>query len=313
MTKPDKILFITITIFVLALSSLFFILPQKDFSDSENRYLSKAPIFNIKSLLSGEYTKGISNFCTDQFPLRKMATSLYALSERTLGKKIIGNTVCYNDHLISIQKNEISKQNIPFSAVIIDSKHTLFKNQSNKLSLYYKTDHHRTTYGAYLIYLEVCEIFNLNPYPEEYFKKEIISTSFYGTSFFASQLPFFAVEPDKIELWRYNNDSDIKVIVEEKSDVVLPLYDFTKLSTSDKYAVFLGGNYAHAKVYSDNDKPTLLLFKDSFANAAVPFLALHFNIELIDPRYSTKMQLSTIYHNKEYDYCLFIGCLESFQ
>ena len=118
--------------------------------------------------------------------------------------------------------------------------------------------------------------------------------------------------PDSIELWRYSGDDNVTFTVHGTQKSLLGFYDLSKLDTVDKYAVFLGGNYAHATLFSSSDKPTLLLFKDSFANAVIPFLALHFNIDLIDPRYATKAQISAVYNDSSYDYRLFIGCLESF-
>jgi hypothetical protein len=50
----------------------------------------------------------------------------------------------------------------------------------------------------------------------------------------------------------------------------------------------LGGNYATLTVdQGESDtRPTLLLIKDSFANALMPFLARHFRILAVDPRYA---------------------------
>ena len=312
MKRTDKTLLIICAAFVVIIGSLIFILPQKEFSESENRYLSKMPSFNISSLLSGEYTKEISSFYTDQFPLRKAATSLYAISERSIGKKNVGDVICYEDQLIPISKKEKTAKEIPIPAVCIQSKYSLFRSNNNELSYYYNTDHHRTTYGAYLVYLEVCKKLKIEPYPESYFAKESVCTDFYGTSFFRSRLPRFAVLPDSIELWRYPEDESITLTIQDTKKSSKGFYDFSKLDTADKYAVFLGGNYAHANVTSSPDKPTLLLFKDSFANAVIPFLALHFNIDIVDPRYISKSQLSEFYNTQSYDYRLFIGCLESF-
>ena len=36
----------------------------------------------------------------------------------------------------------------------------------------------------------------------------------------------------------------------------------------------------------EDDRPRLLLIKDSYANALIPFLALHFDITVVDPRYT---------------------------
>ena len=162
------------------------------------------------------------------------------------------------------------------------------------------------------MYLEACQKLKIQPYPESYFTKERVCDDFYGTSFFKSALPKFVVTPDFIELWRYENDEDVILTIHYSGKMSKGFYDFSKLDTADKYAVFLGGNYAHATVASSVDKPTVLLFKDSFANAVVPFLALHFNIEIIDPRYATKTQISAAYNSADYDYVLFIGCLDSF-
>ena len=54
----------------------------------------------------------------------------------------------------------------------------------------------------------------------------------------------------------------------------------------DKYKVFLSGNtdLLHIK-NEDTDLPKLLLIKDSFANSLIPFLALHYDIDVIDLRY----------------------------
>ena len=81
----------------------------------------------------------------------------------------------------------------------------------------------------------------------------------------------------------------------------------------DKYAVLLGGNYAHASVYSDAEKPSLLIIKDSFANAVIPFLSLHFNIDLVDPRYATPPQIKKIFNKKSYSEKIIIACAESFK
>jgi hypothetical protein len=238
MTRSDKMLIIICSVFIFIFGLLIFILPQKDFSESENRYLSRLPSFNANALISGNYAKGLSNFYTDQFPCRNIATSLYALCERSIGKKNVGGVICYNEQLIAIPEKQPTNKDIPIPAICVDSKYSLFKKQSTDLSLYYNTDHHRTTYGAYLLYLEACEKLNIKPYSESYFKKEKVSSNFYGTAFFKSRLPRFALTPDAIELWRYENDEDVTLTVHTSQMPTLGLYDLSKLNTADKYAVF---------------------------------------------------------------------------
>jgi hypothetical protein len=48
----------------------------------------------------------------------------------------------------------------------------------------------------------------------------------------------------------------------------------------------MGGNYSRIQIRSENTtRPSVLLIKDSFANSVIPFLARHFDLDVIDPRY----------------------------
>ena len=178
--------------------------------------------------------------------------------------------------------------------------------------LYYKTDHHRNADGAYLLYVESCKKLGVIPFEKSYFTKQTVCDDFLGTAFSRSCLPEFCVSPDTITLYRYEGDENVKITVHDTETSHLGFYDFSKLETADKYAVFLGGNYAHATVFTNGEKPTLLLIKDSFANAVVPLLSLHFNIELIDPRYSSPPQISNLIASLQYDRALILACYESF-
>lgn len=64
-------------------------------------------------------------------------------------------------------------------------------------------------------------------------------------------------------------------------------YDPSKLDEKDKYAVFFGGNYGKIDIRTTADSTArLLVFKDSYANCLVPFLAPYYReIVMIDPRY----------------------------
>ena len=64
-------------------------------------------------------------------------------------------------------------------------------------------------------------------------------------------------------------------------------YDRSYLEGKDKYGALIGGNNGRVRITDTKnpDKPTLLLIKDSFAHAAVPYLAEHFQLEILDLRY----------------------------
>ena len=87
----------------------------------------------------------------------------------------------------------------------------------------------------------------------------------------------------------YRYDGDESYLVENvlTGDKIDGFYATSLLETKDKYSSFIGGNNAHVRVYdtaATGTKPTLILVKDSFAHSVVPFLALHFNLEIIDLR-----------------------------
>lgn len=314
-TLNDKILLFVIAGFVLSLGILIFILPQKDFSESENRYLTRLSAPKLKTVVNGEYAKTLTSFYTDQIPMRKEFTRIYSLFELSLGKREINGVIKLDNRLIARDKKgqpklpALSKNTVK---VNVESKHKLFLNDSSKLELYYKTDHHRTTKGAYLLYVEVCKKLEITPYEESYFKKETVCDDFYGTTFFRSCLPKNAVTPDSIELWRYESDSEIQLKADGKNCGFKGFYDLSKIAGTDKYAVFLGGNYAQVSIKSDQKKPTLLVIKDSFANAVIPFLALHFNIEMLDSRYMTVTEMQRAVDSMNFDHSLFLACEESF-
>ncbi len=151
--------------------------------------------------------------------------------------------------------------------------------------VYYRTDHHLTTEGAYLLYCELGKTLGYEPKGREFFSPQTVSEHFLGSA--DSAVGGIASRADSIELYRYDADERFLVTDGETGEVREGFYDPSALERKDQYTVFLGGNFAHLSVNdpTGNDKPRLLLVKDSFANALIPFLAVHFDLEIVDPRY----------------------------
>ncbi len=147
-------------------------------------------------------------------------------------------------------------------------------------SYYYRTDHHYTSYGAYRAYTILADKLGYEPKPDSFFEKEIVSKNFCGTSMRTSG--FYLVPKDEITLFRYDADTNYNVIADGKQ---IELYDFSKLDTTDQYAVFLGGNHARVDISNGESKPKLLVIRDSFADSLAPFLAIHYDLTYIDLRY----------------------------
>ncbi|MEG2246811.1 MAG: DHHW family protein [Peptostreptococcaceae bacterium] len=150
--------------------------------------------------------------------------------------------------------------------------------------IYYKTDHHWTTTGAYYAFLDFAKKTNLKVEPESYDKLRV-TNDFYGTLYSKSG---YKVDPDEVDIYTPKDKND-QIIVEYKEEKKKSptIYNSEALNKKDKYEVFLGGNHplVDIKTTSTSDK-TLLIIKDSYANSFVQFLTPYYKeIIMIDPRY----------------------------
>ena len=169
----------------------------------------------------------------------------------------------------------------------IDIGNVLLKEKDN-YNLYYKTDHHWTTYGAYFGYREYALENNIDYIDISLFNKEVISDSFVGSTYSKVVDPMSMDE--EIVLFNYKSyDLDVNYVMSNKNTKTL--YNFMYLNKKDKYAMFLDNNHPLIKI-TNNDVSngnSLLVIKDSYANSMIPFLVNHYNyIYVIDPRYYKK-------------------------
>ena len=156
--------------------------------------------------------------------------------------------------------------------------------------IFYRTDHHWTSLGAYYGYTGLASALGYTPVPLTDYTPTVRSTEFYGTVFSSSGVRW--VKPDTITT--YVPDDGITVVSHTYDNAGNPveeqraLYVESFLSVKDKYSMFLGGNQSLGVVTNTNnpDGPKLLIIRDSYADSLVPFLTAHYSeIHLIDPRY----------------------------
>lgn len=157
------------------------------------------------------------------------------------------------------------------------------KTQKNE-NIYFRTDHHWTTRGAFYTYEAVIKEMGITPYRATDFLIEDVSNQFYGT--FYAKANDFSITPDKINVFKPKQFMQYKVNADNHFTLD-GLYDESVLNKRDQYAYFLGGNYAKTVITSSvKNGKKLLLVKDSYAHAIVPFLANHFEeIHMLDLRY----------------------------
>ena len=163
-------------------------------------------------------------------------------------------------------------------ATVINVKNAL--TVDSEKYIYYRTDHHWTTYGAYIGYSQMAATLGLNVAEYGSFDKTTVQ-DFLGTSYNKSKYAF--AEPDTLEV--VNVDATITI----GDNTYEGLFNPEMLDKRDKYAGFIYGNNGISVIeseYSPNKRNSILVVKDSFANSMVPFLTQNYNkITVVDPRY----------------------------
>lgn len=148
-------------------------------------------------------------------------------------------------------------------------------------AVYYRTDHHWTSLGAYYGYAAILEAMDLPVPPLG--PGETVSEDFYGTLYSTSGIHW--LEPDTIE--RYVAGDGVTVEVGQTGEL-RGLYVDSFLEEKDQYASFLGGNaplYILRNPAASTDR-TLLVVRDSYSDSLAPFLSQTFaEVHLLDLRY----------------------------
>jgi len=159
-----------------------------------------------------------------------------------------------------------------------------FSEKKETMNLYYRTDHHWTTQGAYAAYQWLAQEMDLPAsISYEFF---VASNSFRGS--LLAKSGFSISTPDEMEIGVPNAEELLYTVTNVTSGTkTSSVYVTEKLSSDDPYQVFLGGNYPllqiETEVYTERK---LLVIKDSYANALIPYLLADFSqITVVDPRY----------------------------
>ncbi len=170
------------------------------------------------------------------------------------------------------------RESVP-DAVWVDMEKWM--DSASGVSLFYRTDHHWTSAGAWHGYAALMEAMG-EPF-EPLGTPETVSKDFYGTLYSSSGVHWLA--PDTIE--RYVSGEGVTVENFEKGETH-GLYVDSFLGEKDKYASFLGGNTPLYIIRNPEaaSGEKLLVVRDSYSDAMAPFLSQYFaEIHLVDLRY----------------------------
>lgn len=312
------------------------ILPKKEFSEIENRVLSKAPEFSFSSVLDRSFMKNSESYFADHFVGRTDWIKAKTQMELLSGKREINGVYVSGDRMVekldspdynvilkSIsainnfsettgletyvmivptsaefysssnpnvnQKEEIDKIYSELSGenvITLDAYTVLNSNKEDYI--YYRTDHHWTTLGAYYVYSTTVYDMGITPVSWNNYNIEHASSDFKGTLY--SKTLYDGIKSDMIDIYYPTSGVDIVSVdihTGKGTDTYESYYFRDFLETKDKYSVFGGQNQPVVNIKTDSyNENKLLVIKDSYANAYIPFLCQHYSeITMLDMRY----------------------------
>lgn len=332
------------------------ILPKKEFSEIENRVLSKAPEFSFSSVLDRSFMKNSESYFADHFVGRTDWIKAKTQMELLSGKREINGVYVSGDRMVekldSPDYNVISKSIsainnfsettgletyvmiVPTSAEFysssnpnVNQKEEIDKiyselsgenvitldaytvlNSNKEDYIYYRTDHHWTTLGAYYVYSTTVYDMGITPVSWNNYNIEHASSDFKGTLY--SKTLYDGIKSDMIDIYYPTSGVDIVSVdihTGKGTDTYESYYFRDFLETKDKYSVFGGQNQPVVNIKTNSyNENKLLVIKDSYANAYIPFLCQHYSeITMLDMRY-IDVPYDEVINTDDYNQVLFL-------
>ncbi|HIV86933.1 MAG TPA: hypothetical protein H9896_02350 [Candidatus Pygmaiobacter gallistercoris] len=198
--------------------------------------------------------------------------------------------------------------------------------------LFYRTDHHWTTLGAYYAYLDYAASAGKEPISLD-FLTATTDDAFFGTLYskskkynaVADQLSYYPQLDGEMTILQLVDPETRKQVEEayasgsmseeeyaKLADRTVDLYDTDKLTVRDKYAMFLYGNNGFARIRGSGEGK-LMVIKDSYANCFIPFLLENYaEIDVVDLRYLRDATIDELIDRQGYDDLLILYNFQSF-
>lgn len=281
---------------------------------------------------------------------KKEINGIYVLKDRLIEKVVEPNYVDVDKSIMAINKFA-EENNFPVNIMLVPTSAEFYKDQIasfypeldqrsfidyvysglddeiNRIDVYdtlnshsdeyifYRTDHHWTSLGAYYAYSEMGEKMGFTPHELSYYDIEHASDSFKGT--FYSKTLNSSVLADTMDYYHDPNGDkpmtvEVTQVFGEAPEVNDSIYYRDYLNVKDKYASFLGTNAPIVNIKTGNEGGKLLIVKDSYAHCFSQFITDHYSeITLIDMRY-IQISYKKIIDVSDYDEALILYNVSSF-
>ena len=255
---------------------------------------------NADFLLNGMFIYGDAVYTQGFFS--QTGAELYAKTalyyKQLFGEKVNVSVVVAPVSSIVVDNAEI-QQKIPDQKSIFTKMEALMDDSINFVDvysemydhrdeyLYFKSDHHWTQRGAYYAYRAFAESVGLEPAELDDFnygiRNETYSGSMYTYTYDARVKNFV----DIIEAFYPRKDLTMTITTANGATLT---YDSCIVDTNKTYVTFIAGDnpYTVINVPENPQDKNVLVLKDSFGNAFIPFLCEHYgNIMVVDVRHSS--------------------------
>lgn len=201
---------------------------------------------------------------------------LVPTADNILTDKMPSHGACYDEtRLLQEVREQVGERSY------IDVYSVLWEHKDEEI--YYRTDHHWTSRGAYYGYLAWTKETHSFLYPYNVDNMTTVSENFRGT--LHSKVPVVGTR-DIIQIFPETELRKVSVTY-DFGRAATSFYEPGHLDTKNQYAYFLDDNHAFIEIETDyKTDRTLFLIKDSYANSMIPLLQPHYSrIYVLDPRY----------------------------
>ena len=359
--KKSHNLLITILfcLFLGGIAVASILIPDKSYSEMENRNLRPLPELTTNKFTSGRFMTEVESYTSDQIVFRDTWVAIKALGEVLSGKQE-NNDIYFAEENTLIRRvyepdESQLEENIQYlhtftqqvkvpvyfgliptaasvwrdrlpagapsadeevwteslysrsGAINIDLASSL-KAHSQKY-IYYRTDHHWTSLGAFYGANAILKAMDLEELDLSDYSPQTVSNSFLGTNY--SSAGAWWISPDSITTY----------VTEEGKEVTSNftgheepgrLYTPEQLEVKNKYAYFLAGNQPLCVIRSQAIGPKILVIRDSYADCLAPFLTERFSeIHLFDLRYN-RLSSSDYVRENDIDMVLILYSVETY-
>lgn len=210
----------------------------------------------------------------------------------------------YKD-LSSSQKDAIEYVNANFNDKIEPiNVYDVLGDNSDKY-IYFRSDHHWTALGAYYAYTSFAKHIGEEPIPLDKYEVDKVE-GYLGSLYSVTLDKNIKKTPDTIYLYKPFIKNEYHIYYE--GPLKMDVLDMNHATKERKYRIFLSGDRPWGRIKTEvKNGRKIVIIKDSYGNAFVPFLIPHYEeIYIVDPR-QFKLNIYNFIKEKEIDEVLFLN------